>query len=290
VSSSFAESFAHDAAHSPTPPSAARVWDRLRGGKDNYEADAALCESMTGVGDDLASLALERPPFYARAVRHLAEGCGVGQFIDISPGYPTLPYKLTTTSRIVHERNPDARTLYVDEDSIVMAHIRALVADDRTACVEARRTHAAPVIKAAADFFDLSRRVAVLLRLDHLSGDDIAAGYLGDLVDALCPGSFVVVSSVTVDGPFAAVALAAERWNRAGVAAVRKLTDEGPPMLIHDAQRLVPRTADQLAAILNAHHLTPLSPGLVSCSQWAALSAPAPMDAVPDWVAVARKY
>ncbi|WP_328419905.1 SAM-dependent methyltransferase [Streptomyces sp. NBC_00443] len=290
MSSSFAESLAHDAVHSPTPPSAARVWDKLRGGKDNYETDAALSESLTDVSDDLARLALERPRFYARAVRHLAEECGIAQFIDISPGYPTTPDGVTATNLIAREARPGARTMYVQDDGIVAAHLRALVADDQTLCIEARRTHTGPVIEAASDFFDLSRRVAVLLRLDHLSGDDIASGYVGDLVDALCPGSFVVVSSITADGPFAAVALAAERWNRASVAAVRKLTDEGPPIFTHDTQRLVPRTAHQLAAILSAHHLTPLSPPLVSCSQWAAFPEPPRTEAVPDWVAVARKY
>jgi hypothetical protein len=68
-----------------------------------------------------------------RAVTHLARD-GVRQFLDLGAGLPTKDNVHDIAQRV----HPDARTVYVDHDSIVILHARALlVRDEQTAAVQA---------------------------------------------------------------------------------------------------------------------------------------------------------
>ena len=66
-------------------PHAARVYDYALGGKDNYAADRALIDKLTGVIPDTPLAARENRAFLGRAVHFLAEA-GIRQFLDIGTG------------------------------------------------------------------------------------------------------------------------------------------------------------------------------------------------------------
>ena len=66
-------------------PTAARMYDEALGGKDNFEVDrAANAKLYEAVGEHrIRSTALENRRFLGRAVRYLAQECGVRQFLDL---------------------------------------------------------------------------------------------------------------------------------------------------------------------------------------------------------------
>ena len=62
--------------------------------------------------------------FLARAVRFLAGEAGVRQFLDIGTGIPAAD----NTHEVAQAVAPESRIVYVDNDPIVLAHARALLA------------------------------------------------------------------------------------------------------------------------------------------------------------------
>ena len=71
-----------------------------------------------------------------RMAAFLAGEAGIRQFLDIGTGLPTSP----NLHEVAQERAPSARVVYVDNDPIVLAHARALLAssaDGSCAYVEA---------------------------------------------------------------------------------------------------------------------------------------------------------
>ena len=60
--------------------------------------------------------------FMRRTVAYLAAE-GVRQFLDIGTGIPTKP----NLHEVVQDIAPDARTVYADNDPVVLAHARALL-------------------------------------------------------------------------------------------------------------------------------------------------------------------
>jgi O-methyltransferase involved in polyketide biosynthesis len=106
-----------------TQPNIARVWDYWLGGKDNFAADRELAEKMLEVHPVSAQMARENREFLGRAVSHVA-ACGVRQFIDVGAGLPTA----RNTHDIAQGVNPQAKVAYVDNDEMVIAHARGLLA------------------------------------------------------------------------------------------------------------------------------------------------------------------
>jgi S-adenosyl methyltransferase len=74
----------------PAQPSAARIYDYLLGGKDNYAVDRAAADRVLAVAPDQRGLARANRAFAIRAVKVLAEA-GIGQFIDLGTGFPSSP-------------------------------------------------------------------------------------------------------------------------------------------------------------------------------------------------------
>ena len=73
----------------PTTPSIARVYDYLLGGKDNFAADREMGDRLVAVFPPAADIVPENRQFLSRAVTWVANQ-GVGQFIDLGCGLPTL--------------------------------------------------------------------------------------------------------------------------------------------------------------------------------------------------------
>ncbi|MFF3566959.1 SAM-dependent methyltransferase [Nocardia jiangxiensis] len=107
----------------PAKPNAARVYDYLLGGKDNYSADRAVAKRMLEVAPENRTLAWFSRKFLTGAARLAAEG-GVRQFIDIGAGIPTSPSVYETVAEI----DPAVRVASVDYDPVVCVHANAITA------------------------------------------------------------------------------------------------------------------------------------------------------------------
>jgi len=109
----------------PARPAAARIYDYLLGGKDNYAVDRAAAERVLAVAPDQRQLARANRAFAIRAVGLLAEA-GIQQFMDLGTGFPTSP----SVHEAARRADPAARVVYVDYDPLVHVHNTALLAQD----------------------------------------------------------------------------------------------------------------------------------------------------------------
>ena len=67
----------------------ARMYDYALGGKDNYAADREAADAWLKVDPGSAASCRANRAFLGRAVRYLASGAGIRQFLDIGTGIPT---------------------------------------------------------------------------------------------------------------------------------------------------------------------------------------------------------
>ena len=191
----------------------ARVYDYWLGGKDNFAADREAAERVLAVTPGLRFRVRANRAFLARAVRYLAGEAGIRQFLDIGTGIPSA----NNTHEVAQAVAPEARVVYVDNDPIVLAHARALLASSpqgATQYVEGDLRDAGPILRAAAGTLDFTRPVALmLLGILHLIQDSedpyaIVAG----LMTTLPPGSYLAISHPAIDIN-AAQAEAQRRYN-----------------------------------------------------------------------------
>lgn len=101
----------------------ARVWNYWIGGRDNYEVDQRVGEHVAGMFPVIREVARADREFLARAVRFLAAGQGIRQFLDVGTGLPTVE----NTHEIAQRLAPESRVVYVDNDPIVLVHARSLL-------------------------------------------------------------------------------------------------------------------------------------------------------------------
>jgi S-adenosyl methyltransferase len=249
----------------PSVPNAARVWDYLEGGHDNFEADRSAARQLLAVSPAMAQVAPASRAFLCRAVTYLAAEAGVRQFIDIGTGMPTECSVHSVAQRV----DPSCRVVYLDIDPVVIAHARAALRSSAVGgtgylAADARDTRV--VLDGARRTLDLTKPVAVLMvRVLHFLED--AAGPLDGLTNALAAGSYVAVVHPATDPR---TVMVARRWNEMGLA---------PAFL---------RNRAELASLLDG--LDVIEPGIVEAHKW----RPAPGDRdYPDGMAllgaVARK-
>ena len=115
-----------------TLPNMARVYNYWLGGKDNFPADRAEADLLLGIYPPLRDLVRENRAFVTRAVAWAA-GQGISQFLDLGAGLPASP-AVHQAARAVQ---PAARVAYVDNDPVVLAHARALLAGEGVTAVAA---------------------------------------------------------------------------------------------------------------------------------------------------------
>jgi SAM-dependent methyltransferase len=115
-------------------PSVARVYDVFLDGKDNYEIDRQAAKMMSTALPEIPLIARINRHVLARGVRYLVREAGIRQIVDIGSGLPTAG----NIHQIAHAIDPDVSVVYVDNDPIVLAHGRALLAEnDRTTVIQA---------------------------------------------------------------------------------------------------------------------------------------------------------
>ncbi|MEW2304595.1 SAM-dependent methyltransferase [Streptomyces sp. NPDC006655] len=195
-------------------PHPARVYDWWLGGKDNYPVDEELARRILAVDGTVLRGARANRRFMQRAVRVAAES-GTRQFLDIGTGIPTEP----NLHQVAQGVAPESKVVYADNDPIVLRHAEALLrgtAEGATAYVHADVRDRDTLLARAAETLDFTEPVALsLVALTHYLGDDVY-GLLRGYVEALAPGSHLILSQVTPDLSPAAVEQAAANFRRSG--------------------------------------------------------------------------
>lgn len=235
----------------PSKPTAARVYDYLLGGKDNFAADRQAAAQLASALPEAPVLARANRAFLAAAVRYVA-GQGIDQYVDIGAGLPTSPNVHESARMSV----PDARVAYVDNDPVVVAHARALLAtDDLVTAIsaDAREYEAILTDPQLAGLIDLSRPACVLfVSMLHFLPASTADAAVAAFRERMAPGSYLVIS---VGHDYAETRPAGEQVQAA----------------YGSGTFLAGRSATEIAALFGDFELVP--PGIVPVTEWPGASS-----------------
>ncbi|NUR26702.1 MAG: SAM-dependent methyltransferase [Catenulispora sp.] len=227
----------------------ARIYDAMIGGKDHFEVDRHAAELARRHVPQAWGMARANRAFLGRAVRFLAEA-GITQFLDIGTGIPG-PGGACEVARAVH---PQARVVHVDYDPIVAVHTRALLrgADPAlTAVVLADVREPETILDNAAvhAVLDFDQPIAVLMvaLLHFVAPEHDAAGLVARYVDAVRPGSGLVLTHITEGRNPEAGAAARRGWDNA-------------------RSQLHLRSSEEVRAMFAGTEVVP--PGVVQLQQW----------------------
>jgi len=232
-----------------TRPHPARIYDVMIGGKDHFDVDRAAAEHVRKFVPDAWEMARANRAFLGRAVRFLAEA-GITQFLDIGTGIPGPG----NTGEVARAIVPDARVVYVDYDPIVAVHSRALLAGADPALTgvlladvrdpDSILQH--PDTRAVLDF---DRPIAVLMvaLLHFVAPDEDAPGIVRRFVDAVVPGSGLVIAHGALGTDAERNAEALKGWDQA-------------------TSRLYPRTQEEITALFDGVDI--VAPGVVQTQLW----------------------
>ena len=183
-------------------PSAARVYDAILGGKDNFPWDRAVAAQVIAAFPQAATSARLHRQVLERAVRYLTDQ-GIDQFLDLGSGLPTA----RNTHEIAQELNPRALVAYVDNDPIVLTHGRAQLMDDATTVVMADIRHPDTILgnPAITGFLDFGRPIGLVLNgvVHHLNDDEDPHGMVTKLTSALAAGSYLQLTHFSTAAPAA---------------------------------------------------------------------------------------
>ncbi|GAB3228626.1 SAM-dependent methyltransferase [Glycomyces halotolerans] len=181
-------------------PTIARVYDALLGGKDNFAADREGAETYVKYVPDAGGCAKENREALVKGVQYMARQ-GIDQFLDIGAGLPTMK----NTHQAAQEINSGAKVVYVDNDPIVLAHGRALLAtDDSTTVVTADLREPEgilghPDVKAMLDFSRPIGLMVVGLHM-HFHDDERPDEWVRVLLDACPSGSYLFITDFVDTG------------------------------------------------------------------------------------------
>jgi hypothetical protein len=247
----------------------ARVYDYWLGGKDNFAADREAAEQVIAANPQVLPGVRANRAFLGRAVRYLAGEQGIHQFLDIGTGLPTVD----NTHEVAQQTAPESRIVYVDNDPIVLAHARALLTSTRegsTAYVDADLRDTDKVLAGATGTLDFGQPIAVMLLmiLQYIPDRDDPWAIVGQLMDSVPAGSYLVVSDTAADIDADVVAESARRYNQR-LGAVRQTR----------------RSKDEFTRFFAGLEL--VEPGVVALPEWQAI-APAGHH-IPAYAAVGRK-
>ena len=247
----------------------ARVYNYWLGGKDNFAADREAAELVISAYPTILASVRAQRDFLGRSVEYLVAQAGVRQFLDIGTGLPTA----SNTHEVAQLVAPESRVVYVDNDPIVLAHARALLASNpqgSTAYLDADLRDTDEVLAAAAETLDFSQPIAVMLIgvLHCIPDGDDPAELVRRLLDAVPPGSYLAIAHPASDIHASQIGTATHRLNQVM------------------ADPVTMRSHGQVARFFDG--LTLVEPGLVQVHRWRA--DPADPDAeLANYGGVARK-
>lgn len=260
----------HDAPMRPDIAHSARVYDYWLGGKDNFQVDRNLGDTIRKVVPDVPMMVRANRQWMHRVTRILVAEEGVRQFLDIGTGIPTRPNLHEVAQRVA----PECRVVYVDNDPLVLVHARALLTSHpagRCAYLDVDLRDPAKILTAleSARTLDLSKPVAVTFAsVLMLVGDsDDPWGIVQLLLDRMPEGSFVAISHPTADVDPEAMADVVTATAQAGLT-------------------FVPRSRADVERLFAGWEMT--APGLVPILAWRPDQPPEDPNAAYYWAGVAR--
>ena len=255
-------------------PHPARMYDYYIGGKNHFAADRVVADAALAHWPAGRIGLRENRRFLGRTVRYLAGEAGIRQFLDIGSGLPTT----ANVHEIAQGVDPSCRVAYVDNDPMVLAHARALLAsspEGRTAYIQADLKSPLDILSSPSvrSVIDFDQPVALMLVavLHFLGDEDKPETALKILLDALPPGSYLAASHITAEHEPEGIAAGQRLYREAGI-----------QMQIRDS--------DEFASLaFSGLELVP--PGVVLVTEWRPDSkAPRPSPAeVSCYGGVARK-
>lgn len=246
-------------------PNAARIYDYMLDGKDNYQADRDAAERLLKLLPDAQDACRQNRYFLQRVVSYLVGQCGIRQIIDIGSGLPTRD----NVHQVARRNHPDTRVVYVDYDPVVVSHANNLLAgggvtpDIAVVHADAREPKAILGHPKVTDLIDFESPVAVLMLavLHFIPDEEDPRGIVEEFTDVIAPDSYMAISHMTDDD-------------------VEKLLSvEAQGVYIDASAPAVPRSARKIREFFSALELVP--PGLVDVNQWPAYILPdvTPMNA-----------
>ncbi|NMO55456.1 SAM-dependent methyltransferase [Actinoplanes sp. TBRC 11911] len=253
---------------------AARRYDYWLGGKDNFAADRESGDAVAAAFPTIRLAVRENRSFLRRAVRFLAEEASIRQFLDVGTGLPTA----NNTHQVAQAIAPGSRIAYVDNDPMVLVHARALLTstpEGATTYVDADLREPAKILgdPELRQTLDFEQPVALMLVavMHFILDEDDPYAVVGELVEALPPGSYLAVAQATYDPLPPATVAALEAANARGNPKSR------------------PRSRAEFARFFDGLEL--VTPGIVSVAEWRAEDEPQPRPSFEDisgYAAVAR--
>jgi SAM-dependent methyltransferase len=255
-------------------PHPARMYDYYLGGKNHFAADRAVADAALASWPAGRIGLRENRRFLGRTVRYLAAEAGIRQFLDIGSGLPTQ----ANVHEMAQAVDPSSRVVYVDNDSMVLAHARALLAsapEGRTAYIQADLRSPLEILSAEVtrSVLDFDKPIALMLIavLHFLHEEDKPEAVLSTLLDALPPGSYLAASHLTAEHEPAGLQAGQRLYREAGI-------------------QMQTRDADDFASLAFSG-LDLMPPGVVLVSEWRPdTDAPRPTPAeVSCYGGVARK-
>ncbi|MGH3946285.1 MAG: SAM-dependent methyltransferase, partial [Pseudonocardiaceae bacterium] len=98
------------------------MYDYYLGGSHNFAVDRRVARRAIELWPELPLIMQINRAFLRRSVRYLVRQ-GITQFLDIGSGIPTEG----NVHEVAQAATPEARVVYVDIDSVAVAHSRAIL-------------------------------------------------------------------------------------------------------------------------------------------------------------------
>jgi hypothetical protein len=179
---------------------AARVYDYLLGGVDNFEVDRQAAERMYasagGVEAARRRVRAQRD-FLGRAVRYLAGEVGIRQFLDLGTGIPNAD----NVHGVAQATVADARVVYVDHDPVVLAHAHTLedsTPQGATTFIYGDLRDHEEILRRAAETLDFTEPIAIVIvgTLHHFRDDEHPEEFVRAYLGAVPSGSYLVLDNI----------------------------------------------------------------------------------------------
>jgi hypothetical protein len=233
-------------------PNVSRVYDALLGGKDNFQSDREVRDRLLALDPQMGRASWDLREFLIRVTRFLAGEAGISQFLDCSVSLPSKE----NVHQVALRLNRESSVVYVSRDPVVLAHGRALLADnDRTHMAEADYRRPRQVIEhpTVAKYIDFEQPVALYHAgtMRYVPDEQDPVGIMTGYIEALPSGSYVALAHLLDPGPEHELYELAVKTRQVG-------QDYGLGSFS--------RSRDQIMAMLGGLEL--LEPGLVPLADW----------------------
>jgi hypothetical protein len=260
----------------PSVPHVSRVLDYLLGGTANFEIDRAVAaQAFAGWPGEVGGIDGVRVDIggardaLSRIVTHIAAEGGVRQFLDICSGLPTENNTHEAAQRVA----PESRTVYVDNDPVVVAHARHLLGDTggKVAFLEGELSRTHDIIDRAAATLDFDQPVGIILfgALHFFEDEQGPDKIVKTLLEAVPSGSFLAFSHFAKDDDDGAMDETFEALNRQW------------------GESVVRRTKTEAARFFDGLEI--VEPGVVELPDWRPAPGSGGPRPLPMWCGLARK-